>query len=114
VVFNDDRVAFNGTPPTCARYRPGRSTIRPSIGLDLPTTRHVFTRSRHDWAEMSPLVETYETHFPHVAPGDYCVDHLGHAQADAAMGASAVTKLAPHSIHYRSLVATWTGISLLV
>jgi hypothetical protein len=22
-----------------------------------------FTRSRRDWAEMSPLVETYETHF---------------------------------------------------
>ena len=25
--------------------------------------RHVFIRSRRDWSELSPLVETYERHF---------------------------------------------------
>ena len=25
--------------------------------------RHVFTRSRRDWSDLSPLVETYEAHF---------------------------------------------------
>lgn len=33
------------------------------IGPEQRTTRHVFTRSRRDWADLSPLVETYETHF---------------------------------------------------
>ena len=33
--------------------------IRP----DKVTTRHVFTRSRRPWADVTPLVETYEMHF---------------------------------------------------
>jgi hypothetical protein len=33
------------------------------IGPEQLTTRDVFTRSRRDWAELSPLAETYETHF---------------------------------------------------
>ena len=30
---------------------------------DRHTVRHVFLRSRRAWAELSPLVETYEAHF---------------------------------------------------
>lgn len=33
------------------------------IRADRYKTRHVFMRSRRDWSEISPLVETYERHF---------------------------------------------------
>ena len=33
------------------------------IRADRYKTRHVFLRSRRDWSELSPLVETYERHF---------------------------------------------------
>lgn len=33
------------------------------LGPERQITRHVFTRSRRDWADPSPLVETYEVHF---------------------------------------------------
>jgi hypothetical protein len=33
------------------------------VGPGRLATRHVFTRSRRDWADISPLVETYEMHF---------------------------------------------------
>lgn len=33
------------------------------IRADSLKMRHVFVRSRRDWSELSPLVETYERHF---------------------------------------------------
>lgn len=33
------------------------------INAERTKIRHVFTRSRRDWSELSPLVETYERHF---------------------------------------------------
>jgi len=33
------------------------------IRADRVAFRHVFLRSRRDWSELSPLVETYERHF---------------------------------------------------
>jgi len=33
------------------------------IRADACKTRHVFLRSRREWSELSPLVETYEEHF---------------------------------------------------
>jgi hypothetical protein len=33
------------------------------IKADAYKTRHVFLRSRREWSELSPLVETYEEHF---------------------------------------------------
>jgi hypothetical protein len=33
------------------------------IRADSQKTRHVYLRSRREWSELSPLVETYEQHF---------------------------------------------------
>lgn len=49
---------------------PGIRTL-PAGGFDDPkwiraercTTRHVYTRSRREWCDLSPLVEAYEEHF---------------------------------------------------
>ena len=46
------------------RTLPAGSFDDPSwISADRYKTRHVFLRSRREWSELSPLVETYEQHF---------------------------------------------------